>query len=135
MLLRVQILIEHIYFDSFFLRRMKLESQPVLTNSLMDHHVFRFATRGQCIKGKKLDCFEHNHIFCFNCNVLALLSFYALPSGGNQKTRWSINCNIVLIGHTNSKVTAYIGLTSQLYRNANMSNLNFYGTDVKGIFN
>ena len=56
----------------------------------MDHRVFQFATRGQCIKGKKLDCFEHNHIFCFNCNVLALLSFYALPSGGNRKTRWSI---------------------------------------------
>ena len=27
--------------------------------------------------------------FVLNCNVLALLSFYALPSGGNQKTRWS----------------------------------------------
>ena len=60
----------------------------------MDHRVFQFATRGQCIKGKKLDCFEHNHIFCFNCNVLALLSFYALPSGGNQKTRWSIRAGV-----------------------------------------
>ena len=28
--------------------------------------------------------------FVLNCNVLALVSFYALPSGGNQKTRWSI---------------------------------------------
>ena len=28
--------------------------------------------------------------FVLNCNVLALLSFYALPSGGNWKTRWSI---------------------------------------------
>ena len=28
--------------------------------------------------------------FVLNCNVLALLSFYALPSGGNRKTRWSI---------------------------------------------
>ena len=28
--------------------------------------------------------------FVLNCNVLALLSFYALPSGGNQKTWWSI---------------------------------------------
>ena len=27
--------------------------------------------------------------FVLNCNVLALLSFYALPSGGNRKTRWS----------------------------------------------
>ena len=43
------------------------ESWPFST---MDHRVFRFATRGQCIKGKKLDCFEHNHVFC---NVLALL--------------------------------------------------------------
>ena len=41
----------------------------------MDHRVFRFATRGQCIKGKKLDSCEHNHVFCLNCNVLALLSF------------------------------------------------------------
>ena len=39
----------------------------------MDHRIFRFATRGQCNKGKK-----------------ARLSFYALPSGGNRKTRWSI---------------------------------------------
>ena len=28
--------------------------------------------------------------FVLNWNVLALLSFYSLPSGGNQKTRWSI---------------------------------------------
>ena len=28
--------------------------------------------------------------FVLNWNVLALLSFYALPSGGNRKTRWSI---------------------------------------------
>ena len=28
--------------------------------------------------------------FDLNCNVLALLSFYAPPSGGNRKTRWSI---------------------------------------------
>ena len=27
--------------------------------------------------------------FVLYCNVLALLSYYALPSGGNRKTRWS----------------------------------------------
>ena len=31
----------------------------------MDHRVFRFATRGQCTKWKKLNCFEDNHRFCF----------------------------------------------------------------------
>ena len=30
--------------------------------------------------------------FVLNCNVLALLSFYALPSGGNRKMWWSIDC-------------------------------------------
>ena len=41
----------------------------------MEHHVFQFATRGQCIKGKKLDCFEHKHIFCFKlqCANIAVL--------------------------------------------------------------
>ena len=58
----------------------------------MDHCIFQFATRGQCIKGKKLDCFEQKHIFCFKlqCASIVVL-FNALPSGGNWKTRWSIN--------------------------------------------
>ena len=41
--------------------------------NLMDHCVFRFATRWQCIKGKKLDCFEHNHIFCFNLECASIV--------------------------------------------------------------
>ena len=46
----------------------------------MDHRVFRFATRGQCIKGKKLDCFEHNHIFCFKlqCAGIVVLLYTAI---------------------------------------------------------
>ena len=43
----------------------------------MDHRVFQFATRGQCIKGKKLDCFEHNYVFCFKlqcASIVVLLS-------------------------------------------------------------
>ena len=41
----------------------------------MDHRVFRIATRGHCIKEKKLDCFEHNHVFCFKlqCASIVLL--------------------------------------------------------------
>ena len=39
----------------------------------MDHRVFQFATRGQCIKGKKLDCFEHNHIFCFKLQCASIV--------------------------------------------------------------
>ena len=56
----------------------------------MNHRVFWFATRGQCIKGKKARLNTTTY-FVLNCNVLALLSFYALPSGGNWKTRWSID--------------------------------------------
>ena len=40
-------------------------------------------------------------------------------------------CGLPLI----SIVMTSIGLTYQLYKNSKMSNLNFYGTDVKGIFN
>ena len=39
----------------------------------MDHRVFQFATRGQCIKGKKLDCFEHNHVFCFKLQCASIV--------------------------------------------------------------
>ena len=39
----------------------------------MDHRVFRFATRGQCIKGKKLDCFEKNHVFCFKLQCASIV--------------------------------------------------------------
>ena len=39
----------------------------------MDHCVFRFATGGQCIKGKKLDCFEHNHVFCFKLQCASIV--------------------------------------------------------------
>ena len=39
----------------------------------MDHRVFQFATRGQCINGKKLDCFEHNHIFCFKLQCASIV--------------------------------------------------------------
>ena len=39
----------------------------------MDHCVFRFATRGQCIKEKKLDCFEHNSIFCFKLQCASIV--------------------------------------------------------------
>ena len=42
-------------------------------DAIMDHRVFRFATRGQCIKGKKLDCFEHNHVFCFKLHCCPLM--------------------------------------------------------------
>ena len=60
----------------------------------MDHRIFWFATRGQCIKGKKARLFWTQPRIFFNCNVLALLSFYALPSGGNRKTWWSIEGQI-----------------------------------------
>ena len=56
----------------------------------MDHRVFQFATRGQCIKEKSWIVLNTITYFVLNCNVLALLSFYAVPSGGNRKTRWSI---------------------------------------------
>ena len=56
----------------------------------MDHCVFRFATRGQCLKGKKLDCFEHNHVFRFKLQCASIVILFALPSGGNRKTQWSI---------------------------------------------
>ena len=36
---------------------------------------------------------------------------------------------------TSLKKQTAIGSTGQLYRNSKMSNLNFYGRDVKGIFN
>ena len=39
----------------------------------MEHRVFQFATRGQCIKEKKLDCFEHNHIFCFKLQCASIV--------------------------------------------------------------
>ena len=39
----------------------------------MDHWVFQFATRGQCIKEKKLDCFEHNHVFCFKLQCASIV--------------------------------------------------------------
>ena len=42
-----------------------------------------------------------------------------------------LSCEINLI----SRVMVSIGLTGQLYRNTNMSNFNYYGTDVKGILN
>ena len=43
----------------------------------------------------------------------------------------AIACGLRLI----IKVATSIGLTGQLYKNSKMSNLNFYGTDVKGILN
>ena len=91
--LRCRACISHVIFLIISYRSLPMNCFNVVSITVcpaMDHRVFQFATRGQCIKGKKLDCFEHNHIFCFNCNVLALLSFYALPSGGNRKTWWSI---------------------------------------------
>ena len=41
----------------------------------MYHHVFRFATRGPCLNGKKLDGFEHNHIVCLKlqCDSIVVL--------------------------------------------------------------
>ena len=39
----------------------------------MDHRIFRFATRGQCIKGKKLDYVEHNHVFCFKLQCASIV--------------------------------------------------------------
>ena len=39
----------------------------------MDHRVFQFATRGQCIKGKKLDCFEHKFCFKLQCASIVVL--------------------------------------------------------------
>ena len=51
----------------------------------MDHRAFQFATGGQCIKENKLDCFEQKQILYLICNVLALFTFYAPPSGGKWK--------------------------------------------------
>ena len=47
----------------------------------MDHRVFRFATRGQCI-------IAHCNLkqnMCFSLKQSSLFSFYALPSGGKSK--------------------------------------------------
>ena len=51
----------------------------------MDHCTFNLPPEGSAKKENKLDCFEHNHIFFLNCIVLALFTFYALPSGGKSK--------------------------------------------------
>ena len=40
---------------------------------IMDHCDFWFATRGQYIKGKKQDCFVHNHIFCFKLRCASIV--------------------------------------------------------------
>ena len=53
---------------------------------LMDHRVFRFATRRQYIKGKQC---QHIAILkqnmCLWSKQSSLFSFYALPSGGKSK--------------------------------------------------
>ena len=48
----------------------------------MDHRVFRFATRGHCIKGKQ--CYLKQNM-CLRSKQSSLFSFYALPSGGKSK--------------------------------------------------
>ena len=77
----------------------------------MDHGVFPFATRGQCIKGKKLDCFEHNHVFCFKlqcASIVVLLCTaiwwklkYAVVHSQQSETHislakhlWATRCNL-----------------------------------------
>ena len=48
----------------------------------MDHRVFQFATRGQCIKAKQ--CYLNQNM-CLHLKQSSLFSFYALPSGGKSK--------------------------------------------------
>ena len=47
----------------------------------MDHRVFNLPPEGSALKENKLDCFEHQHIFCFKLQF----TFYALPTGGKSK--------------------------------------------------
>ena len=53
----------------------------------MDHRVFRFATRGQCIKGKQWNL---KKICVCVQNNLAYFPFMHCPLVANWKTRWSI---------------------------------------------
>ena len=52
----------------------------------MDHRVFRFATRGHCIKGKQ--CYLKQNM-CLRSKQ-AYFPFMHCPLVANQKTRWSI---------------------------------------------
>ena len=82
--------IDEAYFSIFNFRSSGSDPKEVLDKALfaqmqalaqrkkdaikvMDYRVFQFATRGQCIKGKKLDCFEHNHIFCFKFQCASIV--------------------------------------------------------------
>ena len=61
--------------------------------------------------------------FVLNCNVLALLSFYTMPSGGNRKMRWP-NLRCRWSGHhllDHSWSTAWRPPTRSLFTGGNQS--------------
>ena len=53
-----------------------------LIGTVMDHRIFWFATRGQCIKGKQCNLKQN---MCLCSKQSSLFSFYALPSGSKSK--------------------------------------------------
>ena len=71
---------------------------PKLTTILLIF--FQLTTRGQCIKGKKLDCFEHNSIFCFKlqcASIVVLLGTAIWWKLKDAVVHWQTpKCNVVL---------------------------------------
>ena len=65
----------------------------------MDHRVFRLATRGQCIKEKKPDCFEH--IFCFELQCASIVVLLCTAICWKSKDAvvhyWTENCELKVI--------------------------------------
>ena len=57
---------------------------------------------------QKLDCLEHNHIFWFTLQCARNVVYYALPSGGNRTTRWSIKQRLCIARILNM-VCHYVG--------------------------
>ena len=69
----------------------------------MDHRIFQFATRGQSIKGKKLDCFHHNQVFCFKlqyASIVVLLCTAIWWKLKNAVVHWLIFTSRIKSPHT-----------------------------------
>ena len=79
----------------------------------MDHCVFRFATRGQCIKGKKLDRFEHNHIFCFKFQCCTFMHCHLVEIERRSGPLICVFCRLKVGGE--SYLQNYCIIDSNLY--------------------
>ena len=85
----------------------------------MHHCIFRFATRGQCIKGKKLDCFEHKFCFKLQCASIVVLlctaiwwkSKHAVVHFFSKKNYFSATSNIQVQVPTEHCVKFFNGLS------------------------